>query len=104
MSKTCMTKGKGILNLKIHILLGVVALVFIAGMGTVAYAASGNNASRLTRDIGIFDPFSLQMMLAPAVTSMSQSTLSSVLLITRPIVRIPIRPIIRTPYRPPLVP
>jgi hypothetical protein len=90
MSKKCMER--------IGIVVVVLVLAVMAGLGTAAYAASGNTA-QLEDEIGVFNPFTLNVI---EVSSDSGST-AAVSSVARPAIRIPVRPVLRSFFRPPLV-
>jgi len=94
---------KSKLSLNSEILLGALALAFIVGLGSAAYAASDNTDNNAIFSRGsLFNPFTLR-----TVTPVTGSSSSPVILsgpTTRPPIWIPYRPAVRTPIRPPWVP
>jgi hypothetical protein len=86
-NKSMERKGK----LKLGIVIVVLAVIVMAGFGSVAYAASGST-SQLEDERGIFNPFTLRVFQVPSDES-----------VARPAIRIPVRPVLRSFFRPPLV-
>ena len=83
---------------KLTILLVALALTVLAGISTVAYAQS--NSTQLQDERGIFDPFTLNVVMVSADNSTGAVLATA---ITRPSIRIPVRPVLRSYFRPPLV-
>ena len=81
------------------ILLMAFALIFLAGVSTVAYAQS--NSTQLEDGRGIFNPFTLNTII---VVRESNANVVIAGEGERPPIRIPVRPALRSYFRPPLVP
>lgn len=78
----------------LYVILILSVLVVIAGYSSVVYAASGTGSTtQIQNDRGIFDPFSLSIVL---LTSEDGT-------VSRPPIRITTRPPLRSYFRPPFV-
>ena len=81
------------------ILLMGLALTILAGVSTVAYAQS--NSTQLQDERGIFDPFTLNTIIAVRESNANVIIAGED---ERLPIRIPVRPALRSYFRPPLVP
>jgi hypothetical protein len=78
-------------GLKLGIVIVVLAVIVMAGFGSVGHAASGNTAELEDQKV-IFNPFTLGVIQAPSDNDKE-----------RPTIRIPYRATLRSFFRPPLV-
>lgn len=106
MSEICKSNKKSKVRFWRGILLGVLALVVLAGLGTAGYAAASVSSSQALEpdQISIFDPFMLSSTIVTIEESSGSGSVYSgrILLSDLPVIRIPYRPVLRSPFRPPL--
>lgn len=85
---------------KVKLLLGLLAVAMLAGMATgAAYAAASNPVAPMTSQATGFDPYTLKAYVVGAPSDTVSMELS-MLLSSRPPIRIPFRPELRSPFRP----
>ena len=99
-----MSSKRSRLSTKCTVLLAVVAVAILTGLGATAYAQDGNTTSKIlpSERTGLFDPFTLSVIVPAESGSGSPGSGSAVPLTVRPSIRIPVRPAFRTSFRPPL--
>ncbi len=101
-----MTRRKEHLDIKRLMLMGSILCVFLGTMGSISLAAFGLPAEQaaagtLGESVKVYDPFSLQTITVPDISTAEDATSSQLEAVSSRVpIRIPYRPSVRSAFRP----